>query len=211
MLRTVMNNLAKAGADALVPLRAAGLIYQSNTWFVVDPDARRVESGAKALDVLSRDVGLINTFLDTAGDPKMRKQWMDAEWQAMKTGSGAAAVPDVVVKNWPIELIIFVAHCVHWGGRTWTDWASETPPSLFRVVRLQARHVGHQKDPRLLTLLSAETFRGFAGGLLQKTLREKGRGIPCHLPDDWNTAHTDAVALPERAHTPTFDIIEGDE
>lgn len=213
MLRTVMDNLAKAGATALDPLRAAGLIYKNGTWFVVDPDTRTVKAGAEALDVLSRDVGLINTFLDTAGDQKMRKQWMDAEWKAMETGSGAAAVPPIVVQKWPLELIIFVAHCVHWGGRTWKDWASETPPSLFEVVRLQAKHVGHQKDPRILTLLSANTFRSFAGGLLGKTLKAQGRrqGIASHLPDDWDTAHTGAVALPERASTPTFDIIEADE
>ncbi|HEY0637960.1 MAG TPA: hypothetical protein VGD67_09960 [Pseudonocardiaceae bacterium] len=209
LLHKVMDNLAKAGANALAPLRAAGLVHRNNTWYVVDPDARTVESGKKALDVLSRDVGLVSTFLDTAGDPAMRKEWMDAEWQAMRTGSGAAAVPDVVVQNWPIELIVFVAHCVHWGGRTWQNWADETPPSLFTVVRLQARHVDHQKDPRILTLLSANTFRSFAGGLLPNTLKEKGRAA-APLPENWDSAHGDAVALPRRADVSTFDIIDGD-
>ena len=213
LLRSVMNNLAKAGADVLVPLRAAGLIYKNNTWIVVDPSSRTVKYGKDALDLLSQDVGLISTFLDTAGDAAMRKQWMDAEWQAMQGGSGAAAVPNRVVQKWPLELIVFVAHCVHWGGRTWQQWDSEDPPSLFHVVRTQAKHVGHQADSRVLTLLSANTFRSFAGGLLMKTMREQGkrRDIAINLPDDWNTAFPGAVALPASATTPVFHIIEANE
>ncbi|QEO13623.1 hypothetical protein FLP10_03690 [Agromyces intestinalis] len=213
LLRSVMDNLAKAGADALVPLKAAGLVYQNGTWFVVDPATRTVRSGREALDLLSQDRGLIGTFLDTAGDTRMRKQWMDAEWQAMMGGSGAAAVPKRVVENWPIDLIVFVAHCVHWGGRTWKQWESDDPPAVFEVVRTQARSVGHQKDPRVLTLLSANTFRSFAGGLLMKTLREQGRrqDTPVNLPDDWNTGFAGAVALPASATKPVFHLIEADE
>lgn len=214
LLRRVMDNLAKSGSDVLVPLRNAGLIYENNTWYVVDPDSRTVKSGAAALEILSKDVGLISTFLDTAGDPAMRRQWMEAEWQAMGASGGAAAVPERVVKNWPVDLIVFVAHCVHWGGPTWKDWDSPTPPSLFHVVRKQAGHVQRQKDdPRILTLLSAQTFLGFSGGLLMKTMRERGRrqGIAINLPDDWNTAFAGAVALPASATTPVLHIIEADE
>jgi len=214
LLRRVMDNLAKSGAEVLAVLKNAGLIYEDNTWYVVDPDAQTVKQGAAALDVLSKDVGLISTFLDTAGDPAMRHQWMEAEWQAMRGQSGAAAVPDQVVKNWPVELIVFVAHCVHWGGTTWKDWDSATPPSLFEVVRKQAIHVPRRTDdPRILTLLSANTFLGFSGNLLQKTMHERGRrqGIAINLPDDWKTGFAGAVALPVSATTPVFHIIEADE
>lgn len=214
LLRRVMDNLAKSGSEVLTPLRNAGLIYQNNTWFVVDPDSQTVKSDASALEVMSKEVGLISTFLDTAGDPAMRRQWMEAEWQAMRGSGGAAAVPDQVVMNWPVELIVFVAHCVHWGGPTWKDWDSPTPPSLFHVVRKQAGHVPRQKDdPRILTLLSASTFLGFSGGLLLKTMRERGRrqGIAINLPDDWKTAFAGAVALPVSATTPVLHIIEANE
>lgn len=172
-----------------------------------------MKSGKEALNLLSQDVGLISTFLDTAGDAKMRKQWMDAEWKAMQGAGGAAAVPDQVVKNWPVDLIVFVAHCVHWGGRTWMDWNSETPPSVFEVVRKQAKHVGHQKDPRILTLLSAGTFRSFANGLLMETMRERGKrkDIAINLPDEWATGFEDAVALPASSTTPVYHIVEADE
>lgn len=214
LLRRVMDNLAKSGPEVLAVLKNAGLIYQQNTWYVVDSGAQTVKSGAAALEVLSKDTGLISTFLDTAGDPAMRRQWMEAEWQAISGQGGAAAVPDQVVKNWPIELIVFVAHCVHWGGPTWKDWDNATPPSLFEVVRKQAGHVPRQKDdPRILTLLSANTFLGFSDGLLQKIMKERGRrqGIACNLPDDWKTAFAGAVALPASATTPVFHIIEIDE
>lgn len=209
-----MDDLAKADSDVLAPLRNAGLIFQNNTWFVVDPASHTVRSGAVALEVMSKEVGLINTFLDTAGDPGLRRQWMEAEWQAMRRSGGAAAVPDQVVTNWPVELIVFVAHCVHWGGLTWKDWDSPTPPSLFHVVRRQAGHVPRQKDdPRILTLLSAHTFLGFSGGLLLKTMRARGRrqGISINLPDEWKTAFTGAVAVRVSATTPVLHIIEADE
>jgi hypothetical protein len=214
LLRRVMDNLVKSGAEVVSVLRNAGLIYRGNTWYVVDPDARTVRNGTAALDVLSKDVGLISTFLDTAGDADMRRQWMEAEWDAMRGQGGAAAVPDRVVSNWPVELVVFVAHCVHWGGPTWKDWDSAAPPSLFDVVRRQAAHVPRQKDdPRILTLLSASTFLGFSGHLLKKTMQERGRrqGIAINLPDDWKTAFSGAVALPASATTPVFHIIEADE
>ena len=214
LLRQVMDNLAKSAPDVLAALKTAGVIYQNGTWFVVDTDAQTVKAGAAALDVLSKDIGLIRTFLDTANDPVMRRQWMEAEWQALRGASGAAAVPDQVVKNWPVELIVFVAHCVHWGGGTWKGWDSATPPSLFDVVRKQAKRVPARKDdPRILTLTSAGTFLGFSGHLLQRTMRERGRrqGIDANLPDGWATGFADAVALPTSATTPVFQIIEADE
>lgn len=207
LLKAVMDNLAAAGADVLLPLRDAGVLYTGGTWWVVDPESRTVRSGAAALEVLARDVGLINTFLDTAGTAEQRQQWMDAEWKAMSSGSGAANIPDRVVENWPVPLIVFVAHCVHWGS-TWRFWDREAPPDLFEVVRHQAARVPRQKDPRLLTLLSATTFRSFAGGLLVTKLRQLGDGQPTPLPDDWSTGHTGAVALPTGPANQLFQIIE---
>ncbi len=214
MLRQVMDNLTKAGSEVLVPLRNAGLIFERGTWFVVDTEAQVVRSGNQALELLSKDVGLIQTFLDTAGDANMRKQWMDAEWKAMQGASGAAAVPPEVVEKWPVELIVFVAHCVHWGGLTWKDWKSTTPPSLFHVVRTQARHVDRRADdPRILTHLSAATFLGFSNRLLERTLKAQGRrmGIEANLPDGWSTGFAGAVALPTKTSTPVFHVIEADE
>jgi hypothetical protein len=214
LLRRVMDNLAKSGSEVLTVLRNAGVMYQNNTWVVVDPDSQSVKYGAEALQVMSRNVSLISTFLDTAGDPAMRRQWMEAEWGAMHGSGGAANVPDQVVMNWPVDLIVFVAHCVHWGGLTWKDWDNRDPPSLFDVVRKQAGHVPRQKDdPRILTWLSANTFLSFSGGLLLKTMRERGRrqGIAINLPDDWKTAFVGAVALPASTTTPVYHIIEAGE
>ncbi|MBB5867924.1 hypothetical protein F4553_001303 [Allocatelliglobosispora scoriae] len=214
LLGQVMDNLAKAGSEVLVPLRNAGLIFEKGTWYVVDTEAQAVRSGKPALELLSKDVGLIQTFLDTAGDAKMRRQWMDAEWKAMQGAGGAAAVPPEVVENWPVELIVFVAHCVHWGGPTWKEWKSATPPSLFHVVRTQAKHVDRRADdPRILTHLSAGTFLGFSNRLLERTLRTKSKrmGIEANLPDDWKTGFAGAVALPTKTSTPVFHVIEADE
>ncbi|MFJ4848304.1 hypothetical protein [Streptomyces sp. NPDC088733] len=211
LLRRVMDNLARSGSDVLPVLRNAGLIYENNQWYVVDPDTRSVASGAAALDVLSKDVGLIGTFLDTAGDPASRRQWMEAEWQAMRSAGGAAAVPDQVVRNWPVDLVVFVAHCVHWGGTTWKDWDSAAPPDLFHVVRRQAAHVPRRTDdPRILTALSARTFLGFSGGLLPNALRLRGRD-PGPLPADWSSAFAGAVALPVSDKPLVAHVIEATE
>lgn len=215
LLRQVMDNLAKSDSTVLAQLRNAGLVYEKNTWYVVDPDTQSVKRGPAALEVLSKDVGLISTFLDTAGDPAMRRSWMEAEWQAMGGPGGAAAVPPQVVQKWPVELIVFVAHCVHWAPKvSWKHWDTPDPPSVFEVVRTYAPLVSSQTDdPRILTLLSARTFRGFSGGLLLKTMKERGRrhDWEVNLPDGWKSAFAGAVALPASATTPTFHIIEADE
>lgn len=214
LLRKVMDNLRAEGPEVVQELRRAGVSYESNTWYVVDPATRSVKSGNAALDLLSQDRGLIGAFLDTAADPAMRRQWMEAEWKAMQGPSGAAAIPDRVITAWPdIPVIVFVAHCVHWGGLTWKQWDSATQPSLFEVVRRQAPHVASREDRRILAHLSAQTFFSFSGGLLMKELRARGRrqGIEVNLPDDWATGHSGAVALPTKVSTPVFQIIEADE
>jgi hypothetical protein len=212
LLREVMDILAKSGPDVLARLRTAGLIYENRTWYAVDPESKSVKAGAAALEVMSKDIGLISTFLDTAMDPALRRRWMDAEWEAMRGAGGAAAIPDQVVLSWPVDRIVFVAHCVHWRpALSWKPWESPPPPSVFQVVREMAPLVDRRsEDSRILTLQSAQTFLGFSGGLLLKTLKERGKrqGIEANLPEDWDTAHSGAVALPTKATTPVFQIIE---
>lgn len=218
LLTRVMDNLAKAGASVTAVLRDAGVALVRGEWWAVDPATRSVKRGKEALEVLAADIGLINTFLDTADDPVMRKQWMDAEWQALTSGSGAAAVPQNVVDGWPIDLIVFVAHCVHWGGKTWTDWGRMSVPELSEVVRIQAGFVGRglsvgpfrpgqqaAPDARVLTWLSAQTFFGFSGGLLGRTVLSGVKPQP--LPADWREGHNGEVAVPATPKCDTFFII----
>lgn len=214
-LDLVMKNLAKSGAEVLGRLRNAGVIFTGSTWHVVDPDARTVRSGGAALDILSKDRGLISAFLDTAVDEKTRREWMEAEWQALTSRGGAADVPDQVVETWPVELIVFVAHCVHWRPEPgWKRWGKPTPPSVFQVVRDIAPQVPRRdEDERILTRPSARTLLGFSNGLLVKALREQSKrgGIAANLPDEWKTGFAGAIALPESDDTPRYHIIEAGE
>ncbi|QXE38642.1 hypothetical protein KQY30_34910 [Streptomyces sp. GMY02] len=211
-LDAVMRNLAKAGSGVLEPLRNAGVVFRDNNWYVVDPDEQAVKSGKAALDVLSRDKGLIDAFLETAGDPKMRRDWMAAEWQALNQGGGAAAVPEQVVNGWDVPTVVFVAHCVHWRpALDWKHWDGPTAPDLLSVVREMAPLIDRQKDPRILTWGSAATLLGFSDRLLWRTLTASRQPQP--LPDDWagSALFERAIALPADPRSTAFFIIQSNE
>ncbi|MGI5291941.1 hypothetical protein ACQEVF_52725 [Nonomuraea polychroma] len=215
LLPKVMDKLAGQGEEILTILRRAGFHHAKSGWYVVDPDARTVATGRPALDVIAKDVGLLNTFLDTTDDPKLRQQWMNAQWEVLTGPEGAAAVPDNVVRSWNLSMIVFVAHCVHWlTARPWTKWAAEPEPTPIGALRTMVpllQLLQKTDDPRMLTAQAAQTILGFSGGLLRTQLAGRDGGGPGPLPDDWATGHQGAIALPLDPKRTRFFVVEADE
>jgi hypothetical protein len=81
-------------------------------------------------------------------------------------------VPEAA-KGWPDGLIQFVAHCVHWGGLTWSS-AIAADGDLKTIVELQSKYVSAAEPWRggsqLVSTQSTRTFLNMAGGTARDVL-----------------------------------------
>lgn len=160
----------------------AGFTFRNGRWLAVDVTTGFVVADDAALQWIRNDVKLLSLFMNIAEDLGHGQSFVNAEWQTIRAAAGN--VPDTV-RGWPIRTIVYVAHCVHWGGLTWGRWAA-IGPDLATIIRTQALHV-----PRIapaawagggalqILPIATSTFVSMSGGLARTVLQ-----VPAPLPGD---------------------------
>jgi hypothetical protein len=188
LLPKVMEIFLKSDAGANERLLDAGFtLLNGKEWLAVDLSDGSVLAGNAALQSIRWDTAVLSRFIAIAEDTVHGQNFVNAEWQALLGYS--AAVPKAVIDSWPIRTIVYVAHCVHWGGLLWKRWAS-VGPDLKTIIRTQAKRVprieaGDWDGGGALQVkpVATATFTTMADGL-GETVLEKPAALPANISAD---------------------------
>jgi hypothetical protein len=188
LLPRVMEIFLKSDAEANEMLLDAGFtLLNGKEWLAVDLSDGSVLAGNPALQSIRWETTVLSQFIAIAEDPLHGQNFVNAEWQALLGYS--AAVPKAVIDSWPTQTIVYVAHCVHWGGLLWKQWAS-IGSDLKTIIRTQAKRVpriepGNWDGGGALQVkpVATATFITMADGL-GKTVLEKPAPLPADISAD---------------------------
>jgi hypothetical protein len=181
-LPEVMRRFFAADSGAAGAFLDMGFTLQNGHWLAVDLATGTVLADNAALQSIRNEPSVLSRFMNLAEDPVHGQNFVDAEWQTIRANAGD--FPDAV-RGWPVRTIVYVAHCVHWGGLTWPQWVP-IGPDLAAIVRAQATHVA-RLDPDAwagggslqILPVATSTFVTMAGGLARGVL-----DAPAPLPAD---------------------------
>jgi hypothetical protein len=171
-------------------LRELGFAIEDGTFRALDTAEKQMKEGDEALRVVAKSRELQTRFVDLAEAKATRQIWADAAWEVVR--AHAADVPDAVLKNdaWTDELIVFVAHLVHSGGKTWGQWAEAFPkPDARRILFEKGQAYASKKAggpyvvrPDMSYVLMGSGNKGGKGYIARHHLLENEKSEPV---SDW--------------------------
>jgi len=148
----------------------AGFALTGREWLAVDVSTGQVKTGDDALNLVRWDKKILSRLIRIGEDPAHAQKWIDA--QAATILRNAGAVPEAA-KGWPDGVIRFVAHCVHWGGLSWSS-AVAAGGDLKTIVQEQSQHVPATESwrggSRLVSTQPTATFLSLADGIARDVL-----------------------------------------
>ena len=121
-----MDTFLKNDPDAAAALKKVGFTYEKGQFYAVDPNSGKVLEGHAAIDAVKTDKHVLSLIIQLLETPEHAKIFADAEWSELQKHAGA--VPPDVVKTWPKDVIVMVAHFIHWASATgWPSYAKVGP------------------------------------------------------------------------------------